>query len=231
MEEDSISTGDSVVRCNLPFFSQEMVLIDRKVLKNRVRKYNQTPNNEELDINRHAICDFSLLDGEYQHAELGLQCNDHTYTYPISGSQAGEIIHEKDENGFVLRKLAEYPLRVTGTDSEPITQLFKMTVGMEFAVGAGFRAVLHRVNGAVVYEYEQLHPFTCLMDQSCQFAWRQQKNHQSFQVVLTTGDYLLQLYDLSSEDYTKWLVEEVELSQVPFTVYIESYPILQNEIR
>lgn len=40
MEEDSVSTGDSIVHCNLPFFTQELVLIDRKVLKNRVKKYN-----------------------------------------------------------------------------------------------------------------------------------------------------------------------------------------------
>ena len=40
MEEDSVSTGDSVINCNLPFFTQELMLVDRKVLKNRVRKYN-----------------------------------------------------------------------------------------------------------------------------------------------------------------------------------------------
>ena len=47
-----------------------------------------------------------------------------------------------------------------------------MTVGMEFAFGAGFRAVLSRTEGGVLSEYEELHPFTCLLDQSCQFAWR-----------------------------------------------------------
>jgi hypothetical protein len=40
MEEDTTATGDSLVTCNLPFFTQELVLIDRKALKNRVRKYN-----------------------------------------------------------------------------------------------------------------------------------------------------------------------------------------------
>ena len=170
MEEDSISTGDSVVHCNLPFFSQELVLIDRKVLKNRVRKYNQTPNEEELDIRKHHICNFDLVNGEEQHGELGLQCNDHVFSFPIGGN---DMVHGVDESGFVLRKIAEYPFRVSGTDGEPITQLFKMTVGMEFAVAAGFRAILHRTDGGVLSEYDQLHPFSCLLDQSCQFAWRQ----------------------------------------------------------
>jgi len=32
MQEDVIATGDSVVTCNLPFFTQELLLVDRKVL-------------------------------------------------------------------------------------------------------------------------------------------------------------------------------------------------------
>ena len=71
-----------------------------------------------------------------------------------------------------MKTLATYPFRVSGTDDEPITQLFKMSVGMEFAVGAGFRAVLRRLDGGVHSEYENLHPFACALDQSCQFAWR-----------------------------------------------------------
>lgn len=40
MEEDSVATSDSVVNCNLPFFTQELVLVDRKALKTRIKKYN-----------------------------------------------------------------------------------------------------------------------------------------------------------------------------------------------
>jgi len=72
MEEDSTSTGDSVVSCNLPFFTQELVLIDRKVLKNRVRKYNQSPVADEHDITKTPICDFSIVDGETMEGEFGL---------------------------------------------------------------------------------------------------------------------------------------------------------------
>jgi len=38
-EEDTIASRDNVVRCNLPFFTQELVLVEKKVLKSRVRKY------------------------------------------------------------------------------------------------------------------------------------------------------------------------------------------------
>ena len=39
MEEDSVSTNDPLVQCNLPFFTQELSLVDRSILKKRVRKY------------------------------------------------------------------------------------------------------------------------------------------------------------------------------------------------
>ena len=75
MEEDVIDTGDATVSCNLPFFTQEMVLIDRKVLQSRARKYRSNPDNDELEIANHAICDFSNLDGQSAGGELGLECN------------------------------------------------------------------------------------------------------------------------------------------------------------
>ena len=72
--------------------------------------------------------------------------------------------HGVDELGFATRTLAEYAFQVSGTDGEPITQLFKMTVGLDFAVGAGFSAILRRVDGGVLTDYEELHPFSCLLD-------------------------------------------------------------------
>ena len=130
---------------------------------------------------------------------------------------------------FALRKIAEYPVRVSGSGGEPITQLFKMTVGMEFVVGGGFRAILRRNDHGGKKEdhiYEILNPFACLHDQSCQVAHYTQKNHQSFQMVLTSGDYVLELYDLSQIEYTEWLVEELGLAKVPLTIAIEALPIL-----
>lgn len=39
IEEDTLASRDALVQCNLPFFTQELIFIDRKVLKSRVRKY------------------------------------------------------------------------------------------------------------------------------------------------------------------------------------------------
>ena len=47
MEEDSVSTNDPLVQCNLPFFTQELSLVDRKVLNKRVRKYEQAEMSNE----------------------------------------------------------------------------------------------------------------------------------------------------------------------------------------
>ena len=39
IEEDTVASRDALVQCNLPFFTQELSLVDRKVLKSRVKKY------------------------------------------------------------------------------------------------------------------------------------------------------------------------------------------------
>ena len=174
MEEESVGTGDSIISCNLPFFTQELVLVDRKVLKNRVRQYNseiKDPKHhigrQEEDIAKSHICNFELVDGEARDGEYGLQCTGRSFYYSLGDMNPGHhsaMDHGKDEDGFALKTIAEYPIRVSGKGGEPITQLFKVTLGMEFAFSAGFRAVLRRVDGGVLSEQEGLHPFTCLLD-------------------------------------------------------------------
>ena len=41
MEEDEVSTGQALVQCHLPYFTQELIFIDRKLLQQRVKKYNK----------------------------------------------------------------------------------------------------------------------------------------------------------------------------------------------
>ena len=50
-------------------------------------------------------------------------------------------------------------------------------------------------------------------------------------VVLTSGDYMLQLFDHSMNDYNKWLQDDLELAAIPFSFDLEALPILQNEER
>jgi hypothetical protein len=85
MEEDSVSTNDPLVQCNLPFFTQELSLVDRKVLSKRVRKYMQEETSEEQDIRQKPVCRFEELDYEAtnSNSEGGLSCPAKTYTYPL----------------------------------------------------------------------------------------------------------------------------------------------------
>ena len=147
------------------------MLVDRKALQQRVKNYMRAKDDEELSIEHHDICDFKLLDGSKSGEEQGLQCTSHYYSYSLlKQDMHGPEIHH-DDDGHRLRILAEYPFKVAG-NNEPITQLFKMTVGSEFAFAAGLKVILRRVDG-VLSEHDKLNPFFCLLDQSCQFAWRQ----------------------------------------------------------
>ena len=50
-------------------------------------------------------------------------------------------------------------------------------------------------------------------------------------VVLTSGDYMLHLFDHSADAYTGWLQNDLEPPAVPFSFDLEALPILQNEER
>ena len=174
MEEDSVSTNDPLVQCNLPFFTQELTLIDRKVLNKRVRKYMQSDLTNEQDISKQAVCRFQELDyaATSEDSEGGLSCSAKTYTYPLK-SRLGVV----DAKGLNLREVASYPIRISGAHGEPVTQYLKMTVGSEFAFGAGLKVLLRRDDSKILSENDKAHPFACLLDASCQLARRSEKNH------------------------------------------------------
>lgn len=62
MQEDDVTTGQSLVNCHLPYFTQELVFIDRKLLQQRIKKYNKAVGLGELDINRDHLCAWERLD-------------------------------------------------------------------------------------------------------------------------------------------------------------------------
>ena len=143
-----------------------MVLIDRKALQQRVKTYMRQRDDEEKPIEKHEICDFSLVDGEKSGEEMGLTCNSHYFSYKLENMEDEHegMDHGKDAcGGHKLKTIAQYPFKVSGSQGEPITQLFKLTIGTEFAVGGGMKAILRRTDG-VMSTYENLHPFNCLLD-------------------------------------------------------------------
>ena len=89
--------------------------------------------------------------------------------------------------------LAEYPIKISGVKGRPITQYFQLNIGTEFAFGAGVRALIRRKDlSKDIAAYDNVkHPFACLLDQSCQLAKRNEKNHIHLNIVLTSGEYLL----------------------------------------
>ena len=127
--------------------------------------------------------------------------------------------------------MAQFPLKVSGEGGAPIIKSFRMTFGSEFAFLGGLRVLLTRADGNVLSNYQQMHPFACLLDHSCQMATKQIKNHNAIDILLTTGDYSLQIWDVSTSDYTNFLVNDLRLKSVPFTVKGESLPVIMNELR
>ena len=68
------------------------------------------------------------------------------------------------KNKVSPRKLAEFPIKITGVNDRPVTQYFKLNVANEFAFGAGLRAIIRRKDG---YDPKTQGEFDCLLDQSC----------------------------------------------------------------
>jgi hypothetical protein len=44
-QEDSTSTESITMKCHLPYFTQELAIVNRKVIQKRVKKYQLVPPN------------------------------------------------------------------------------------------------------------------------------------------------------------------------------------------
>jgi hypothetical protein len=56
------------------------------------------------------------------------------------------------------------------------------------------------------------------------------KNHQALSIVLTTGDYTLQFFDVSNK-VQRANIKALTLDNIPLTLNVEAYPIMQNTER
>lgn len=56
------------------------------------------------------------------------------------------------------------------------------------------------------------------------------KNHQGLSIVLTTGEYTLQFFDVSNKA-VRDDIRKLSLDNIPLTLNIEAYPIMQNTER
>jgi hypothetical protein len=68
------------------------------------------------------------------------------------------------------------------------------------------------------------------MDHSCQEARMSHKNHQALSIVLTTGEYTLQFFDVSNKA-VRSDIQALSVDNIPLTLNVEAYPIMQNTER
>ena len=91
--------------------------------------------------------------------------------------------------------------------------------------------MLRRVE-AGVDEHEFVYdPLACLYDHSCIESDQVSKNELNIDVILTTGDYQLTIFDQQENSVRKWITQEVGLTSVPFTLELQAVPVVQNEER
>ena len=85
-ELGSLSQSTSNVMCKLPFITQELLIIDKKLAKHRIAQYNQNPDpsNKAIDLGVSGIqCEFDHLNNtlDMDYGEDGIFCEQKLYTY------------------------------------------------------------------------------------------------------------------------------------------------------
>jgi hypothetical protein len=99
-----------------------------------------------------------------------------------------------------------------------VTYLFDFTLGFDFATSAQLKAVLQRVDAAAGEHEFDYDPLSCLLDHSCVESEQAGKNEVNIEVILTTGNYKLTIFDQQENGVRRWLTGEVGLTTAPFTL-------------
>jgi hypothetical protein len=106
-----------------------------------------------------------------------------------------------------------------------------LTLGFDFATSAQLKAVLRRVDAGAESAEFVYDPLACLYDHSCIESEQIGKNELNIDVILTSGDYQLTIFDQQESHIRKWITNEAGLTSVPFTFELQAVPIVQNEER
>lgn len=118
--------------CSRPFVVAELVVASKSLLQKRVEAYKGNEHDwkaalPEKDIGQ-LKCDFATLDNtaqDLQHGERGLYCDRAAYTYSLAGQSPQE-----------LNQIFSKEFTIAGAEDEPVTYLFDLTLGFEFATSA-----------------------------------------------------------------------------------------------
>jgi len=168
-------------------------------------------------------CDFTVLNNtmaELKDGERGLYCTRNTFTYSLVGQSSQE-----------LSQVFAKAFTIAGAKDEAVTYLFDLTLGFDFATSAQLKAVLRRIDAGAEREEYVYDPLACLYDHSCIESELVGKNELNIDVILTSGDYELLIYDQQETHIRNWMTNQAGLVSVPFTFELQAVPIVQNEER
>ena len=74
--------------CKLPFITQELLIMDKRLVKHRISQYNKNMAYDVKNVKDGFKCNFgsfnNTLDSEY--GEDGISCEKEEYTYSINGN-------------------------------------------------------------------------------------------------------------------------------------------------
>ncbi|CDW81429.1 laminin subunit alpha-like [Stylonychia lemnae] len=226
-DKELISSGDvgersqskSTVMCQLPFVTQELLVIDKKLAKSRIQQHNRNPDREAFELSADIKCQLDHLNNtmDSEYGEDNLYCEPYTYNY-----KSGSIPYNSD-----YRIFKEHKFNVRGAQNKLITYWYEMTVGINFMVSSSVKVLLVREDK----KFEIGNQLECLFDKSCVLASMSQKNMMKIDVILTTGKYKLVFLEDESTGMRRFLDTEANLELRPISLKFNSYPVLQNEER
>lgn len=176
------------IGCSKPFVVQELVIISKELLRTRAKQHLAHLDKYEHDISQLPVkCDLKMLDNtniDLQRGENGLYCQREHYHYSLAGESPQD-----------LNTIYEKRFKVAGSQNEPLTVLFDLTLSFDFATSAQIKALIRRVDpghGDTEYIYD---PLSCLYDHSCIESSQIGKNELNIDVILTSGEYELIIFD------------------------------------
>jgi len=106
-----------------------------------------------------------------------------------------------------------------------VTILFDLTLSFDFATSAQMKVLIRRVDGHTDAEYIY-DPSSCLYDHTCVESAQAGKNELNIDVILTSGDYELIIFDQQENAVRKWLTDEAGLAAVPFAFELQATPVV-----
>jgi hypothetical protein len=160
----------SNVECSEPFITEELLILDTRLTKDRLTAFNNRPNAPEKPLSEFTP-NFENLsnegDQELDRGVIHFQ-TEHYFEYASQSS------------GDNYREIHRADIKIRGAKDAPITYNIDAKITFSFLTGAGLKAFLVRQNQPV---------HNCLLKNTCIQAMKGSKSELVFRGILTTGTY------------------------------------------